>query len=167
MRRALHLARRRSREEGASLIEFALILPIFALLLFGFIDFGLIFGGFITLRSDVNAGARDASVDYVSAACQSASNPMLCQIEDQIGSLTGVNSSKLQVAVTNDGTSDAVPTVNDPVKVCAVVPIVSETGMTSPFVNGDALHVTSVIRVEQTAPITWSFGTSPGWSSTC
>jgi Flp pilus assembly protein TadG len=162
MRLALHPSRRRSRDDGASLVEFALILPVFAMLLFGFIDFGLIFGGFITLRADVNAGARDASVDYVSPACQAASNPMLCQVQDQIGNLTGVDSSKIQVAITNDGTTDTAPTVNDPVEVCAVVPIVSETGITAPFVDGDALHVTSVIRVEQTGPVPWSFSGSCG-----
>lgn len=42
--------------------EFTLVLPILALLLFGIIQFGLVFNNYLTLTDAVRAGARQASV---------------------------------------------------------------------------------------------------------
>ena len=45
-------------DTGASLVEFAIILPVFALMLFGMIQFGLAFAGWDELRNAVQTGAR-------------------------------------------------------------------------------------------------------------
>ena len=58
---SLSRLRRRRSDEGAALVEFALALPLFALLLFALVDSGLAFGGFITFRNGVDAGARLAA----------------------------------------------------------------------------------------------------------
>ena len=42
--------------------EFALVLPILALLLFGVIQFGLVFNNYVTMTDAVRAGARKAAV---------------------------------------------------------------------------------------------------------
>ena len=42
--------------------EFALVLPILAMLLFGVIQFGIVFNHYITLTDAVRAGARKGSV---------------------------------------------------------------------------------------------------------
>ncbi len=42
--------------------EFALVLPILALLLFGVIQFGIVFNHYLTLTDAVRAGARKAAV---------------------------------------------------------------------------------------------------------
>lgn len=42
--------------------EFALVLPIIALLLFGVIQFGIVFNNYITLTDATRAGARKAAV---------------------------------------------------------------------------------------------------------
>ena len=42
--------------------EFAIVLPILALLLFGVIQFGLVFNNYLTLTDAVRAGARKAAV---------------------------------------------------------------------------------------------------------
>ena len=42
--------------------EFALVLPILALLLFGVIQFGLVFNNYLTLTDAVRVGARKAAV---------------------------------------------------------------------------------------------------------
>jgi Flp pilus assembly protein TadG len=42
--------------------EFALVLPILALLLFGVIQFGLVFNNYLTMTDAVRAGARKAAV---------------------------------------------------------------------------------------------------------
>ena len=49
-------------ERGQSLAEFALVLPVLVLLLFGIIQFGITFNHYITLTDAVRAGARTAAV---------------------------------------------------------------------------------------------------------
>jgi Flp pilus assembly protein TadG len=58
--RLLHLLRR---EEGTALVEFALILPILALLLFAMLDFGKAFNYWIDETHLANEGARWAVVN--------------------------------------------------------------------------------------------------------
>ena len=50
------------REGGQGLTEFALVLPILAILLFGVIQFGIIFGGYNALINSVRETARYGSV---------------------------------------------------------------------------------------------------------
>jgi Flp pilus assembly protein TadG len=49
-------------QKGQSMVEFALVLPILALLLFGIIQFGIVFNNYITLTDATRAGARKAAV---------------------------------------------------------------------------------------------------------
>jgi Flp pilus assembly protein TadG len=49
-------------QQGQSMVEFALVLPILALLLFGVIQFGIVFNNYITLTDATRAGARKAAV---------------------------------------------------------------------------------------------------------
>ena len=50
-------------EKGASAVEFALILPILVLLVFGIIEFGIAFNNYITITHAAREGARLAAVD--------------------------------------------------------------------------------------------------------
>jgi Flp pilus assembly protein TadG len=62
--RALRHGRRRAgSEEGVALVEFALILPVLALLLFGMLDFGKGFNYWIDETHLANEGARWAVVN--------------------------------------------------------------------------------------------------------
>jgi Flp pilus assembly protein TadG len=49
-------------EQGQSLTEFALALPVLALLLFAVIQFGVTFNNYVTLTDATRAGARKAAV---------------------------------------------------------------------------------------------------------
>ena len=49
-------------EQGQTMTEFALVLPILALLLFGVIQFGILFNNYVTLTDAVRSGARKAAV---------------------------------------------------------------------------------------------------------
>ena len=49
-------------EQGQALTEFALALPILALLLFAVIQFGIAFNHYVTLTDATRAGARKAAV---------------------------------------------------------------------------------------------------------
>jgi Flp pilus assembly protein TadG len=50
------------REEGQTMVEFAIVLPVLCLLLFGIIQFGILFNNYLTLTDAVRAGARKAAV---------------------------------------------------------------------------------------------------------
>jgi Flp pilus assembly protein TadG len=57
-RRRIHIGS----EQGQSLTEFALALPILALLLFAVIQFGIVFNNYVTLVDATRAGARKGAV---------------------------------------------------------------------------------------------------------
>ncbi|HUC14028.1 MAG TPA: TadE/TadG family type IV pilus assembly protein [Acidimicrobiales bacterium] len=87
------------------LIEFALVLPIFAVMLFGMIQFGLVFNGWTSLRNSVQTAARLGAIgDFgTSLACaqgQAASPPapetsgdMICTVAGLIGQPAGTSSN--------------------------------------------------------------------------
>lgn len=49
-------------ERGQTMTEFALVLPVLVVLLFGIIQFGITFNHYLTLTDAVRAGARKAAV---------------------------------------------------------------------------------------------------------
>jgi Flp pilus assembly protein TadG len=49
-------------EQGQTMTEFALVLPVLALLLFAVIQFGIVFNSYVTLTDATRAGARRAAV---------------------------------------------------------------------------------------------------------
>jgi len=57
-------------ESGQALVEFALILPIVVLLLFGIVEFGRIFHSYLVVTSSAREGARKAAVTQNIAAIE-------------------------------------------------------------------------------------------------
>ncbi|MDQ2982311.1 MAG: pilus assembly protein [Actinomycetota bacterium] len=49
-------------ERGQSLTEFAIVLPVLALILFAVIQFGIVFNNYVTLTDATRAGARKGAV---------------------------------------------------------------------------------------------------------
>jgi Flp pilus assembly protein TadG len=49
-------------QQGQTLTEFAMVLPLLALLLFGVIQFGIVFHQYVTLTDSVRAGSRQGAV---------------------------------------------------------------------------------------------------------
>jgi Flp pilus assembly protein TadG len=49
-------------EQGQAMTEFALVLPVLALILFAVIQFGIVFNNYVTLTDATRAGARKAAV---------------------------------------------------------------------------------------------------------
>ena len=49
-------------EKGQALVEFALVIPIFLMLLLGILQFGIVFNNYITLTDAARAGSRVAAV---------------------------------------------------------------------------------------------------------
>jgi len=80
-------------QQGQSMTEFALVLPILSLLLFGVIQFGLVFNNYLTLTDAVRAGARQAAVG------RHLSDPQSSAIAAVRGAATDLRQSDLNVNV--------------------------------------------------------------------
>ena len=128
------------------------MLPIFALVLFAMVDFGLALQSFLGLRNGVNTGAREASVSLIDPSCSSTPNPMICTVQNRIGNLLGVQPGSVLVAITfpsgSSGTSGGYVVVH------AQATLKSITGLTAPFLSGKVICTSSQIRLEQDARYT-------------
>jgi Flp pilus assembly protein TadG len=93
-----NLRRRHLRSEsGQSLVEFALVLPILAVLLFGIIQFGITYNHYVTITDAARAGARKGAVSRNLGAGTATSTT-----ENQVrSSASDLDQSKLEVAVTS------------------------------------------------------------------
>jgi len=69
--------RRHKREEGQALVEFALILPLFLMIVVGIIQFGVALNFWLDLQRVVNQGARWAAVNCGQTATNPGSDPCL------------------------------------------------------------------------------------------
>jgi Flp pilus assembly protein TadG len=98
------IARRAREEKGVALVEFALILPVFALLLFGMLDFGKAFNYWIDGTHLANEGARWAVVNKNPASS---------------GTLQEYIRSRANTPELRNGGTASVP---DPVRVCIEFP---------------------------------------------
>ncbi len=67
-------ARAPGRARGQSLVEFALVLPSLLLVLFGIIQFGFIFNGYVTLTNAVRDGAREGTIYVYDRTLSKAQN---------------------------------------------------------------------------------------------
>jgi Flp pilus assembly protein TadG len=79
-------------EQGQTMTEFALVLPVLALILFAVIQFGIVFNNYITLTDATRAGARKAAVSRQDPNRNSA---VMTAVRSSASDLT---SSKLSVS---------------------------------------------------------------------
>ena len=85
------ISRRRGEGEGGqSLVEFTLVLPIFLLVLFAIVDFGMAFNAWITVTNSAREGARVGSVRAPAG-----------DIEQRVRDTAGSLGDDLTVIVTN------------------------------------------------------------------
>jgi Flp pilus assembly protein TadG len=79
-------------QQGQTMTEFALVLPVLALILFAVIQFGIVFNNYITLTDATRAGARKAAVSRQDPNRNSA---VISAVQSSASDLT---SSKLSVS---------------------------------------------------------------------
>jgi len=79
-------------QQGQTMTEFALVLPVLALILFAVIQFGIVFNNYITLTDATRAGARKAAVSRQDPNRNSA---VITAVRSSASDLT---SSKLSVS---------------------------------------------------------------------
>jgi Flp pilus assembly protein TadG len=145
-------------ERGVSLVEFALVLPVLALLLFGMLDFGKAFNYWIDGTHLANEGARWAVVNRNpgSGTLQQYIQEQATTAELRDGGTAAVP-TPLQICISfPGGTSN----VGDPVQVTASVDyrwlafLAGRTGVTESTIVGS-----STMRLEAT-PTNYSAGCS-------
>jgi Flp pilus assembly protein TadG len=78
-------------ERGQTMTEFAIVLPILVVLLFGIIQFGIAFNNYVTITDAARAGARKAAVS------RQSSNPAGDCMSMVRSSASDLDQSKLQV----------------------------------------------------------------------
>ncbi|MGZ4595490.1 MAG: TadE family protein [Actinomycetes bacterium] len=136
-------ATRRSRDSGAAAVEFALVVPILLVLVFGIIDYGLYFSDSLATRSGVREGARQGVV----GTC--ADMPCLAQlVKDRIDPIAGGEEFvKIQVVDPVTRASAAWGRGKDLV-VCAVVRVNGVTGYV-PLPGASTTRSRVSMRIEQ------------------
>jgi len=92
------------------MVEFALVVPLLLVVLFGIIQFGVVYNDYITLTDATRVGARKAAVSRRDA------NPVGATVDKVESSATGLDLSKLDVTV------DAVWEHGEDVTVAATYP---------------------------------------------
>ena len=83
---------RRRREDGQSLVEFALIAPIFFLLIFGIIDLSRAFQAYVTIQEAARGGARYAvtgRIDCTGVTIQNRNNCIKHTVDQRVKDLDG------------------------------------------------------------------------------
>ena len=83
-------------ENGQTMVEFALVLPVLVVLLFGIIQFGTAFNNYVSLTDAVRAGAR------VAAVSRQSSDPVGNTVAKVKASATDIDTSQVNVSVNSD-----------------------------------------------------------------
>jgi len=128
----LRLVRRQRKngEKGQALVEFALLVPIFALLVFAIVDFGMGFHSWITVTNGAREGARLGAV----LATQQ-------EIEDRVYESVNLpnEGTKMTVTVTN---AQGAPGESVVVQVDYDYDLITPLAGLVQFVSGDAIGPT-------------------------
>ena len=140
------------------MVEFALVLPILTLLIFGIVDFGTTYNDYQALRSGVRDAARQAAVynlDAVPAGGCAATNPSggtsTVAVKKQIICMVKAKSglgNEVHVNVWANPTWD----VGNTLRVCAQAKATSTTGVTGVFLNGKVMTAKVEMRIEAALP---------------
>jgi hypothetical protein len=152
------LGRSGSDERGAGLVEFAIVVSLLLLIVFGIIEFGLAFNDYLNVRNGSREAARlgvvndldnaptckingvSTSPPSVPANSTDATNALICKAKDRIG--LADDDIKLKITLTGQS-------VGDRLRVCATFPVASLTGVTAGFLTDRVLTSSVTMRLEQ------------------
>ncbi len=123
---------RTARDRGSVAVEFALVLPVLLLILFGIIDFGRALNAQIELTGAAREGARLAALGYSNAAIEA-------RVVAAAPSLSGVTVTVAASCSPGAGpTADAEVDVSDPFSfitpIGAIASLVGDSGLGGPIV---------------------------------
>ena len=138
-------------ERGGTLVEFAFILPIFVLSVFGVIDLGWAFAQNLDVKQGAREGGRIVAVNggtgTGTAQCQSLQTQIRSQTQE-------LNAASLTVLLGfTDSNGNGAKDVGDLAQVTVRYPLSSLSGLSTAFLSGTMQSRVSV-RLEQ--PGTWT-----------
>lgn len=137
-------ARRKNGEKGQALVEFTLLVPIFLLLLFAIVDFGMGFYSWITVTNAAREGARlgavHAPLNVASSPCFGKASLNQC-IEDRVRDASDLSNeaTKMKVYITN---AQGLPGQSVVVKVDYDYDLITPLAGLAQFVSGNTLGPT-------------------------
>ena len=134
-------------ERGATLVEFAIVLPVLMTLIFGVVEFGIVFNDYIGLRQGARDAARQAVVaEFGSVSCTPVgyttageTKDLMCLAKDRSAS----DDVRVKVIV------PAPYVVGSTVVVCTQKALVSHTGLFAGILNDIEIKTEVKMRVEQ------------------
>jgi Flp pilus assembly protein TadG len=129
------------KEDGQSMVEFALILPLLILLLCGILDFGWIFGNQLTLNNAGREAARYTAINYDEA--QAPTSTYNFNLADSVlrNRASLMNNANLVVTLTRNGSA---------ITVSATYPLPILTPVLSTILGDDVfqLDAATTMRLE-------------------
>jgi TadE-like protein len=141
-------------ERGAELVEFAIVVTLLLVLVFGIIGFGLTLYSDVGLNNAVREGARNAVVANYSCGGTCTGATPANGVADFVKNDTGLKKQSLAVMVQFPATY----AVGQEVLVCAMYPMTDISGLLSPFLGGRYIKSETKMRLEQapgTMPATY------------
>lgn len=142
----------RRRERGAALVEFALVVPVFLLLVMGMVDFALTLNDYNSVRQGVREGARQVVVaDWDLPGCTTGSSSERAQC---------VTTARIDLDPARTRTRIQIETDYEPgeqMTVCSMYQARSTTGMFAALLDPVVLRSRITMRIEQIdaeAPLT-------------
>jgi Flp pilus assembly protein TadG len=162
----MQMPRRTRDQRGAAMVEFAIVLPLLLLLVFGMIDFASLYNDYQSVRQGAGAGDRMAVVNQSPVVTSpNCSNTNVSDIHMSAPPAAGSSAAdlicytKARVGLNMDDTRvklvfNAPLTAGNPLMVCVQYPVSSVTGYLARLLGNKALNSRSETIVEQLAPAT-------------
>jgi Flp pilus assembly protein TadG len=149
-------------EEGATLVEFAIAVPLLVLFIFGAIDFGWAFGQHINVRSAVREGARLAAVNGGSGADpDTRRNDLIAKTKQRAPELDPAQTA-VYIALQDDNGNGVQGELGETVVVCTRYPLRSLSGLSEGFLAGN-MRSKAVMRMEKLANFSSGGTSAPAW----
>jgi Flp pilus assembly protein TadG len=141
---------RRAAARGASLVEFAIVLPMLVMLLFGIVDFGMQFANLNSVRLGTREGARQAVVaTFGNGGCTTTglsdtstdAAKLICLTKGRIGLDQQKTRMQVRFTTTNE--------VGRTLLLCSMYPMSSTSGIFQPLFDGRVMRTKVEMRLEQ------------------
>ncbi len=156
-------------EKGAALVEFAMVLPLLIVLLFGVIEASWTFAQMNDVRHGAREGARAAAVDVGDLCGVGGIGELVTDRMDIVLPTQNVN-----VILTPGATNPANPgegSVGGSAQITVTADLKTLTGLLDPFFGGKTLASTIEFRLEQPATgsgdVSWWAGGAPTKLTDC
>ena len=157
---------RARRQRGASVVEFAIVLPLLLMFLLGVIDFGSTLSNQISVRQGAREAARQGAVanfgptESCGATFQTSGSENMRKLICLTKARSDIRSTDVKVAIRFDpgpggypAPGGAVSPVGNGIIVCSATPMVSLSKMFSPLLSGNYIQTKVVMRVESASGV--------------